>query len=176
MAIKIKCKVNGLNKLEKKINSIIKQLPSIAEKSIEEIIKNTCEYAIRLRRGNKTDGIVYEMVNTSTKEVKGRIYTDQEKFPYSWYEHFGTGEYAEMEHVGTSKHFIESGYEEWLIPVNKVNRDLPYRIITIEGNQFYLAHGVKANPFMQKAEFEMRDTNIDTIQKNIVKMLEEVCK
>lgn len=174
--VKIKCKVNGIKRLDKKLNAIVNKLSNIIEKSIEEVIKDTCQYAISLRRGNKTDGILFEMVDTNTKQVKARIYTDQENFPYSWYEHFGTGEYAEMEHVGTTKHFIESGYQQWLIPVNKVNRDLPYRIITINDNQFYLAHGVKANPFMQKAEFEMRDSNIDTIQSNILNMLEEVCK
>ena len=174
--MKISFKVKGLDKLTKKMTTIVKELPKTAEKSVEEIIKNTCEYAIRLRRGNKSDGILFEMVNANTKEVKGRIYTDQKNFPYSWFEHYGTGQYAELPHVGTSSHFVESGYEEWFIPVNKVNRDLPYKIITIKGNQFYIAHGVKANPFMQQAEFEMRDANIDTMQKNMLDMLRKVCK
>lgn len=169
-------KIKGINKLEKKIGSIAKQLPETVNKSIEEIVRDTCQYAIRLRRGNKSDGILFEMVNTDTKQIKWRIYTDQENFPFSWYEHYGTGEYAELPHVGISKHFIESGYEEWFIPVDKVNRNLPYKIVVIQGKQFYLAHGVKANPFMQKAEFEMRDNNIDTVQENILKMLQEVCK
>jgi hypothetical protein len=172
----IRVKIKGINRLEKKLNNIATKLPKTIETSIEEILKNTCEYAIRLRRGNKNDGILFEMVETDNGKVKGRIYTDQENFPYSWFEHFGTGQYAEQPHVGTSKHFIESGYEEWFIPVNKVNRDLPYKIITIQGNQFYIAHGVQSNPFLQKAEFELRDTNIDTIQANIYNLLQEVCK
>lgn len=172
----IKIKIKGINRLEKKFNQIVKNLPNVIEESIEKILKNTCEYAIRLRRGNKNDGILFEMIETSNGKIKGRVYTDQEKFPYSWFEHFGTGQYAEQPHVGTSKHFIESGYEEWFIPVNKVNRDLPYKIVTIKGNQFYIAHGVQANPFLQKAEFELRDTNLDVIQSSIYKMLQEVCK
>ena len=174
--MQIKLKVNGLDKLETKLKEMASRLPTTIEKSIEQVLKETCEYAIRLRRGNKSDGILFEMVNKDTKEIKGRIYTDQETFPYSWFEHFGTGEYAELEHIGQSKHFIESGYEEWFIPVNRVNRSLPYPIITIKGNQFYLAHGVKANPFMQRAAFEMRDTNLDTIQQGILDMFKEVCK
>lgn len=172
----IKIKIKGMNKLEKKLDRIVRELPKTVEESVEEILKNTCEYAIRLRRGNKSDGILFEMVDTDKGKVKGRVYTDQQNFPYSWFEHFGTGQYAEQPHIGTSKHFIESGYEEWFIPVNKVNRDLPYKIVTIQGNQFYVAHGVQPNPFLQKAEFELRDTNIDTVQKNIYKLLQEVCK
>lgn len=174
--MQIKLEVKGLDRLNTKLNDIVRRLPSVVEKSIEQVLKETCEYAIRLRRGNKNDGILFEMVNTETKEIKGRIYTDQETFSYSWFEHFGTGEYAELEHIGQSKHFIESGYEEWFIPVNRVNRSLLYPIITINGNQFYLAHGVKANPFLQRASFEMRDTNLDTIQQGILNMFKEVCK
>ena len=108
----MKIRVNGISNLNKKINTIIKELPKYTEKGILEVLKNTCEYAIRLRRGNKTDGILFEMVDISKNKIKGRIYTDQDKFPYSWYEHYGTGRYAELDHVGKTKHFIESGYEE----------------------------------------------------------------
>lgn len=174
--MQIKLEVKGLDKLNLKLKSIAERLPATVEKSIEQVIKETCQYAIRLRRGNKSDGILFELVNTDTREIKGRIYTDQESFSYSWFEHFGTGEYAELEHIGHSKHFIETGYEEWFIPVNRVNRSLSYPIITIYGNQFYVAHGVKANPFLQRAEFEMRDNNIDIIQKGILNMFKEVCK
>lgn len=172
----INIKVKGVNKLEKKMNHIVRDLPKTVVDSVEKILKSTCEYAIRLRRGNKSDGILFEMVDTDKGKVKGRIYTDQQNFPYSWFEHFGTGQYAEQPHIGTSKHFIESGYEEWFIPVSKVSRDLPYKIITIQGIQFYIAHGVQPNPFLQKAEFELRDSNIDIVQQNIRKMLQEVCK
>lgn len=174
--MKINLKVKGIDDLDKKINNICQQLPNTSKNSLEEGLKNITSYAIRLRRGNKTDGILVEMIKTDTKEIKGRIYTDQEKFPYSWFEHFGTGRYAELPHVGTSKHFIESGYEEWYIPVNKVDRALHYPIINIQGQDFYLAHGVEANPFLQKAEFEMRGDTLDTVQDGIYAMLREVCK
>lgn len=81
-----------------------------------------------------------------------------------------------MEHVGDTKHFFESGFTEWLIPVNKVGKTLNYRIITIDGNQFYLAHGVESNHFLTDAEFKTRDYNKEIITKKIEKMLQEVCK
>lgn len=182
MEIKISCKIKGLENLEKKINTITKKLPQTIEQGVEEVLKNIQGCAIRLERGHNENGILVEMVDVSNNKVKGRVYADPSKFmtengqSYLWFEHFGTGQYAEMEHVGKTPHFLESGYTEWLIPVNKVERKLNYRIITIKGHQFYLAHGVKANHFMTDAEFQTRDNNTDTMQKHIYQMLEEVCK
>ena len=57
------------------------------------------------------------------------------------------GQYAEQEHIGTTKHFVESGYTEWYIPVNKVGRKLNYPIITIKEQQFYVAVRSKGKSF-----------------------------
>lgn len=117
-----------------------------------------------------------EIVETSTMTVKGRVYTDKNNMPYAMFEHWGTGQYAEMEHIGTTEHFINSGYTEWLIPVNKVERVLHYPIITIQDNQFYLARGVQANHFMTDSEFKTRKENVKIVGKNITEMLKEVCR
>lgn len=122
------------------------------------------------------------MIDMSTKEVKGRVYADPSKFitengqSYLWFEYFGTGEYAEQEHIGKSKHFIESGYTEWYIPVHKVGRTLSYPIIIIKGQQFYVAVGEKANHFLTDAEFECRNENKDIIIRKLNEFLKEVCK
>ena len=50
------------------------------------------------------------------------------------------GKYAEQEHVGTTKHFIESGYTEWFIPVNKVEKPLGFPKIEIQGNKNQNSH------------------------------------
>ena len=176
MAIKIKCKVKGLNNLEKKINTIIRKLPQTVEKSVEEVLKEIRTCAIRLEKGHHDDGILAELVDVSNNTVKGKVYADINAFPFFLFEHYGTGQYAEMEHIGKTKHFIESGYTEWFIPVAVAPRELPYPIVTINGMQFYIAHGTKANHFMTDAEFEMREKNIETVQKNIYDMLREVCK
>lgn len=94
---------------------------------------------------------------------------------YLWFEYFGTGKYAEKEHVGNTPHFKASGYTEWLIPV-KPNLNLNYKIVTIKGSQFYLAHGAKANHFLEDAEFKTRKENLEIVNKKIQKMLKEVCK
>lgn len=109
MGIKITCKIKGLDKLEKKTNKIIKELPQKVEESIEDVLKNIQTYAIRLL-GTDNNGIVCEIVNTSTKEISGHIFTDQNKMPWSWFREFGTGIYAEQPHIGTTKHFLESRF------------------------------------------------------------------
>lgn len=122
------------------------------------------------------------MIDMSTKEVKSRIYADPTKFmtengqSYLWFEYFGTGQYAEQDHIGKTKHFIETGYTEWYIPVKKVGRNLSYPIVTISGKQFYVATGAKANHFMSDAEFESRNENVDIVKKRLDEMLKECCK
>ena len=166
----------------KNINAITQKLPQIAKEITKDVLKNIRGYAIRLEKGHNEEGILVEMVDMSTKEVKGRVYADPSKFmtengqSYLWFEYFGTGQYAEQEHIGKTKHFIESGYTEWYIPVNKVGRSLSYPIVTINKQQFYVAVGSKANHFIGDAEFESRNENTEIAKKILDEMLKEVCK
>lgn len=132
----------------KNINAVAQKLPQIAKEITEDVLNNIRGYAIRLERGHNEEGILVEMVDMSTKEVKGRVYADPSKFmtkngqSYLWFEYFGTGQFAEQEHIGKTKHFIKSGHTEWLIPV-KEGLSLNYPIITVKGlpnMKFYLAH------------------------------------
>ena len=179
--IKLSFKVNGLDKLDKKINKIIKELPQTVSKSVEDILKEMRITAVRIEKGHNDEGIICELVDMSKNKVKGRIYADPSKFvsngqSYLWFEYFGTGSWAEQGHVGHTKHFLESGYTEWFIPVNKVARGLNYPIVTINNVQFYVAHGAKANHFLEKAEFETRSKNVETIKKNMDSFFREGCK
>ena len=140
----------------KNINAIIQKLPQTAKIITEDILKNIQGYAVKLEKGHKEDGIIVEMIDISTKEVKGRVYADPSKFmtengqSYLWFEYFGTGQWAEQEHIGKTKHFIESGYTEWYIPINKVGRTLNYPIVTISGKQFYVAVRSKSKSFFRR--------------------------
>lgn len=165
----------------KNINAITQKLPQIAKEITEDVLKNIRGYAVRLEKGHNEEGILVEMVDMSTKEVKGRVYADPSKFmsngvSYLFFEYFGTGANAEMEHVGKSRHFIESSYTEWFIPVSKVEKALGYPIVNIQGVDFYIAHGMKANHFMGDAGFQSRDENVDIAKKKIEAMLKEVCR
>ena len=166
----------------KNINAIIQKLPQTAKIITEDILKNIQGYAVKLEKSHKEDGIIVEMIDMSTKEVKGRVYADPSKFmtengqSYLWFEYFGTGQWAEQEHIGKTKHFIESGYTEWYIPVNKVGRSLSYPIVTINNKQFYVAVGAKANHFLGDAEFKSRNENAEIIKKKLDDILKEICK
>lgn len=111
--MKINCEVKTKYNY-KRINDIIKNLPQFATECVEDILKNIQGYAIRLEKGHKEEGIIVEMVDTSTMKTKGRVYADPSKFmtengqSYLWFEYFGTGEYAEQAHIGKTKHFIET--------------------------------------------------------------------
>lgn len=127
------------------------------------------------------NGILVEMIDMSTKEVKGKVYADPSKFmsngvSYLFFEYFGTGANAEMEHIGKTKHFLESGYTEWFIPVSKVEKQLGYPIIEINGMQFYVAKGVRACHFLSDAEFYTRDENKEIVVKKLNQMFKEICK
>ncbi len=180
MEIKLKCKIKVKHNF-KKFEQIRTMLPQTIKKGIEEVLGNLQTEAIRLEKGHNEEGIIIDRVDLSTGEIKGRIYADPSKFmsneqSYLWFEYFGTGQYAEQDHIGTTRHFIESGYTEWLIPVNKVDKVFNFPIVEIKGMKFYTAHGQEPNHFLQDAEFKTRDTNIDIVEKQIYEMLKGVCK
>ena len=54
----------------KKINAIPKRLPQMATDILKDVLENIRGYAIKLEKGHKEDGIIVEMIDMSTKEVK----------------------------------------------------------------------------------------------------------
>lgn len=180
MSIKLKCKIKAKHNF-KRFEQIEKKLPQAIKTGIEEVLKNLQTEAIRFEKGQNKEGIIVDRVDLSTGEIKGRVYADPSKFmsngqSYLWFEYFGTGSYREMEAIGKTEHFVSTGGTEWFIPVSKVEKPLNYPIITLGDMKFYVAHGVKPNHFLQDAEFKTRNTNIESIEKQIYEMLKGVCK
>ena len=54
----------------KNIDAIVKKLPQTAKIITEDVLKNIRGYAIRLEKGHNEEGILVEMIDMSTKEVK----------------------------------------------------------------------------------------------------------
>lgn len=52
--MKIKCEIKGFDRLDKKINKIVKEMPKRIEESIEDILKNIQGYAIKLERRSQS--------------------------------------------------------------------------------------------------------------------------
>lgn len=161
----------------KRIDKLIASLQT--EIGIEDVLKSIRGQAIKLEKGHNDNGILVEMFENG--QETGRVYATPEEFlssgiSYLFFEYFGTGKYAELEHVGKTKHFIESGYTEWFIPVEKVQKPLNYPVININGVDFYLAHGVKPNHFLQDAEFDTREQNKGIVKNKLEEMFKRICK
>lgn len=170
----IKVNKKKLNNLDKKIDYICDNITPSIMKGVQDALKNTQTLAIRLRKGEGT--ILTELVNINSGEVKGRVFTDKVNFFWAVFLEYGTGQYAQLPHIGTTPTFIKSGYEYWFIPVEKVDKRLYYPIIEIQGQQFYLAHGVEARPFMTPAGIQTREQNVKIIKDSVKSMLKEACK
>ena len=175
MAISVEVKAKyGFNRIDNLIARLQTKI------GIEEVLKNLRGFAIKLEKGHNEQGILVQMIDGQGQE-KGRVYASPEAFmsngiSYLFFEYFGTGRHAEMEHVGVTKHFIESGFTEWFIPVAKVEKPLRYPIITINNTDFYIAHGAKPNHFLTDAEFQSREENKEIVKNKLEEMLKEVCK
>lgn len=163
----------GLKRIDKLIASLQTDI------GIEDLLKNLRLTAIKLEKGQNENGILIEMYENGNQ--KGRVYATPEQFmsneiSYLYFEYFGTGQFAEMEHVGKTKHFIESGFVEWFIPVDRVSKPLRFPVITINNMDFYIAHGQKPNHFLQDAEFQTREQNKETIANKLREMAKSICK
>lgn len=67
MGIKVKVKVKNNFKKFEKINN---QISGVAAEGIKDVLKNIRGYAIKLEKGHNEQGILCEMIDMSTKEVK----------------------------------------------------------------------------------------------------------
>lgn len=67
--IKFNCNIKVKHNF-KNIDTIIQKLPQTAQMITENVLKNIRGYAIRLEKGHTEDGILVEMIDMSTKEVK----------------------------------------------------------------------------------------------------------
>ena len=65
----LKCEIKVKHNY-KRINNIIKELPKLATEITEDILKNIQGYAIRLEKGHNEEGILVELIETSTMAVK----------------------------------------------------------------------------------------------------------
>lgn len=176
--IEIEWNEKKLNQFEKKMGNLLKELPNSAKSGVEDALKNLQKKALDNKRGSKDEKMIpIEIVDFDKMKVVGRVYTDKDLFSYASFLEFGTGTKAELEHIGTTKTFIESGYQYWLLPVEKVDRKFaPERMINIKGNMFYIMYATRPYPFMRPASFSSRKENAELIKKKIAYMLKEVLK
>lgn len=173
--IQIKWNENKLNSFYKKMDKISSQIYKSTEIGLENGLKGIQQMALDYKRGKK-QGILIEITNQNNKLV-GRVYTDKEILPYALFLEYGTGTFAELPHIGTTKTFIKSGFRYWYLPVEKAQRDFgDNRRIVIQGKEFFIMFAQEPSPFMRPAGFQGRDIVKDELSKGISEFLKEVCK
>lgn len=151
--------IKGLDSLCKKLNNIAVKLPKTTKESMEELMKDGQKKALDKKRGRKDENMIPYEISSNKKEVIGKLHTDKDSFSHALFEEFGTGTKAEMEHIGKTKTFIESGYKKWYLPKDKAPRDFgDHRLIMIDGQLFYIMFPQSPKPFMRPTAFYLRDT------------------
>lgn len=137
--------------------------------SVESVMKYAQDLALKKKRGTKSEMLIpYEIKNEGNK-IKARLYTN---FDYALFLEYGTGTKAELDHIGHTKAFKESGYRYWFLPKavadSRGAEFSPERLINIGGELFYIMFPTEPQPFMRPTATEL--------EENIVKKIIEGMK
>ena len=170
--ISVEWNKGNLKSFYSKMDKIIKELPKSSKTGVENALESTRKLILQIKPSGKSDaGIVVEMIEG--KEIKGRVYTDVDKFPYLVYLEFGTGLYADEEGGGSRAKKIPWYVHTSMADLSKYN----YQIYTApDGEQYYIVYGMKPHPFMRPAGFQSRDSNIELVEKEVSEMIMRVIK
>lgn len=156
----------------KKMQKLEKRLIQAQKNTAKQIKEDVLNYA------PSKSGEYAKSIKVSDTEIKnGVIHTDIYTDLKSTDGYFigrmienGTGIYALEPHIGKSKTFIESGFQYWYVPVDKVKRPIGKTII-IDGNEFYIAYAQPPKPHFKPALYENIRTNRENIKKAIKEAL-----
>lgn len=175
--ISIEWNKSNLDSFYKKMDNIIKSLPKNAENGVKKALEETRDEALRIR-GHKQDKELMPIeLETSNNLVEGRLHTDKNKFSSASFEEYGTGTFAERDHIGVTKTFINSGYRYWYAPADQMNRDYgAERTIIIDGKKFYVMYPQRPKAFMRTASFTMRKQNVEEVKKALQEGIKEAIK
>ena len=142
------------------VDRIEKGLP----KAMEVLMQKAQEIALSNKKGNKNKDLIPFEIDNSGSGVIGRLYTD---FEYALFFEYGTGQYAEMPHIGKTKLFKYSNFYCWYAPADKVgkqyrddqfieiNNELFPMNAYIDGSKYVMVFSQKPKPFMRPTAFEL---------------------
>lgn len=180
---------DSLKSFENKMANIIKKLPSTVKVATEKTLIETKKEALKNKKGSKNeDMILTEILDSNTKEVVGKVFTNKDLFSFAPFLEYGTGSYAEKPHIGKTKTFLESGFKFWYAPATSVNKSYTmtdfmvvngvfYPMITMfHGKTYVMCFEQKARPFMRPAGVYSREEAKKILSKEIKTMLSEVLK
>ena len=126
--IKAEWKKSDLKSFYSKMNKLIKEMPNSAKTGVENALESTRELILQIKPSGKSDaGILVQMIDGD--EIKGRVYTDVEKFPYLVYLEFGTGLYADDEGGGSrAKKYLGMFIHRWRIYQCIIIKFIPHQM------------------------------------------------
>lgn len=142
---------------------LIKDIDKAVSVSIKEIMIYAKEIALRNKKGKKDDSLILFEITIENGSVSGRLYTN---FDYALFLEYGTGTKAELEHIGHTKTFKESGFTYWFLPKELADAkglDISSsRLVNIKGELFYMMFATSPQPFMRPTAFEL-ESNVSKI-------------
>lgn len=157
--------INRKSNSKKIIDDIKKQMPN----AMEKVMSFAKSEALKRKRGNKNTDLILFEITMENNIITGRLYTN---FDYALFLEYGTGDKAEMPHIGHTETFKKSGYKYWFLPKEiaddrglKLNES---RLISIEGNLFYIMFATTPYPFMQPTAFELENNATKIFAKALI--------
>lgn len=102
-----------------------------------------------------------------------QIYNDVENNNHEHYSlilEYGSGLYAEKEHIGKTKTFLATGYMYWLVPEEEAPElfDYPYERIETENGVFYKVYG--------QTPKHIYEDSAKIIERNVARWVREYIK
>lgn len=167
-------------KAKNNYDNILKNLEKSYPIAMEQIMKYAQEKALSYKNGSKNKEMIPYEISNNGKEIIGRLYTN---FEWALFQEYGTGQYAEMNHIGKTKLFKLSDFYCWYAPADKVKRqykDNQYMNINgemfpmnanINGNKYVMVFSQKANPFMRPTAFALEDQAVNIFTKEIINQM-----
>ncbi len=187
--ISIEWNEKSVDSLYSKLERLASELPVKTKEALEKASENTRDKALEHKRGMKSkDLIIYKIEVKGNDTFVSKIHTDEHTFSWASFLEYGTGRYAEREHIGKTKTFFKSGFYFWYAPFDKVKAQYSdENYFEFEGEQFpmnanfngqkyVLVFEQKAQPFMRPAAFETRKETVDIMRKELSNMIKEVFK
>ncbi len=177
--LSVEFKKSSFDSFYKKMDKIISGLPEATNKGVNLALNNVKDTAIRNKRGTKDDKMfVVEILDFESGKITGQVKTNKDIFSYASFLEFGTGTYAQLPHIGTTKTFIDSNYAYWLLPKEKASRPLNNPLVYSEktGTYFYVMFATRPYPFMRPTAQMTRKESVGYINMQISKLFREVAK
>lgn len=162
------------------IKNFQQTLKEAVPEAIEEIMQYAQNEALSNKKGSKDKNMIVYEINYQNNTSEGRLYTT---FDWALFLEYGTGTYAEMPNIGTSKVFIESGFKFWYAPADSVEMNYTptdfmvingifYPMIAeFNGKIYVMVFEQKPRPYMRPTAFLLETKAVEIFVKTLKKTL-----